>query len=772
MSSRPSLFRRESSRVRGIATNTVGRLALGCILWVALLVSARPALAGAAYIQGNSATTTSAVSSMTVTFNSAQLSGDLNIVVVGWQPGISVSSITDQSGNTYRLATGPTVDGAGAASQSIYYAANIAAASAGANTVTVTFSGSSATGGSMRAVEYSGISAVSPLDVAGAAVCSGTTNSCSSGSITTTNAADLIIGVNEGYATGPGPGYTERLDTVNYNMIVEDQVVYTTGSYSASVYVSPEGQFITQIAAFKVAATGAYVQGNSTTTTSAISSIATTFTSAQLGGDLNIVAVNWQQGVSVSGITDSSGNTYHLGIGPTNDGGAPASQSIYYAANITAASAGANTVTVTFNGSSASGGSLRTVEYSGITQVSPLDVAGAAVCSATSNVCGSGSITTANAADLLVGFSEVNATGAGPGFTERLDTVTYNLIVEDATVTAPGTYSASVYVSPDGQYVTQIAAFKIASGGDTTPPTAPTGLTASASSSSQISLSWTASTDNVGVTGYQIQRCQNASCTAFTQVGTATTTAYSDGGLSASTSYSYRVLATDAAGNLSGFSNTASATTSAGGPTVPSGLTASAVSSSEIDLGWAASTDGVGVTGYDVERCAGSGCTDFAQIDQPTGLTYVDSGLAASTTYSYRVRAIDTAGNLGGYSSVVSATTPATGGGGGGGSDTQPPTVPTSLTANSASGAAITLSWGASTDNVGVTAYLIELCLGSGCTAFSQVTSASTSPYTVSGLASSTSYTFRIRASDAAGNLSAYSNTASAATGVNGSTCD
>jgi predicted phage tail protein len=403
--------------------------------------------------------------------------------------------------------------------------------------------------------------------------------------------------------------------------------------------------------------------------------------------------------------------------------------------------------------------------------VSPLDVAGAAVCSSTANVCSSGSITTANAADLLVGFSEVNATGAGPGYTERLDTVTYNLIVEDATVTAAGTYSASVYVSPDGQYVTQIAAFKIASGGDTTPPTIPTGLTATAASG-QISLTWTASTDNVGVTGYQIQRCQGAGCSTFAQIGTSTSTTYADTGTAASTTYSYRVLATDAAGNLSGYSNTATATISTSGPSVPAGLAASAASSSEIDLSWTASTDSLGVTGYDVERCAGSGCTDFAQIDQPTGITYVDSGLSASTTYSYRVRAIDTAGNLGGYSSVVSATTPATGGGGGGGSDTQPPTVPTSLTANSASGAAITLNWGASTDNVGVTAYLVELCLGTGCTAFSQVTSASTSPYTVSGLAASTSYTFRIRASDAAGNLSAYSNTASAATGANGSICD
>jgi chitodextrinase len=767
MSSGPSLFRRDSSGARGIATNTIGRLALGCILWATLLVSASPAFAGAVYIQGNSATNPNPTSSISTTFSSAQLHGDLNIVVVGVQQGLTIS-VADQSGNNYQLANGPSSDG-GTGAQYIYYAANITAAAAGANTVTVTFSGSSAGGGSLRAVEYSGISTVSPLDGAAAATCPGTTNLCSSGSVTTTNAADLLVGISEYSATGPGPGYTERLDSTNFNLIVEDQVVYTTGSYSASVYVSPNGEYVTQIVAFKVASTGAYVQGNSATNPNPTSSISTTFSSAQLPGDLDIVVVGVQQGLTVS-VADQSGNTYHLAIGPSPDGGS-GSQYIYYASSIAAAAAGANTVTVTFSGSSAGGGSLRAVEYGGINPTNPLDGAASAICSGSTNLCSSGPITTTNAADLLIGVSEYSATAAGPGFTERLDSASFNLIIEDATVTGTGSYSASVYVSPNGEYVTQIAAFKIATG-DTTPPTAPTALTATASSSSQIGLSWTASTDDIGVTGYQIQRCQNTSCTTFAEIGTATATTYSDSGLTTATSYSYRVLATDAAGNLSAYSNTASAITSASGPTVPAGLIASAASSSEIDLSWTASTDSLGVTGYDVERCAGSGCTAFAQIDQPTSITYIDSGLTASTTYSYRVRAIDTAGNLSGYSSVVSATTPATDGGGGGGGDTQAPTAPLSLTAGSTSGAAITLNWGASTDNVGVTGYLIEQCMGAGCTAFSQVTSTPTSPFTVPGLAALTTYTFRIRASDAAGNLSAYSNTVSATTGVSGSICD
>jgi hypothetical protein len=96
---------------------------------------------------------------------------------------------------------------------------------------------------------------------------------------------------------------------------------------------------------------------------------------------------------------------------------------------------------------------------------------------------------------------------------------------------------------------------------DTQPPTAPTNLTATAAGNSQIDLSWTGSTDNVGVTGYLVERCDGAGCSAFTQVASVSGTSYSDTGLAAGTSYSYQVRATDAAGNPSQYSNVASATT-------------------------------------------------------------------------------------------------------------------------------------------------------------------------------------------------------------------
>src|SRR5262249_41959101 len=65
----------------------------------------------------------------------------------------------------------------------------------------------------------------------------------------------------------------------------------------------------------------------------------------------------------------------------------------------------------------------------------------------------------------------------------------------------------------------------------------------------------------------------------------------------------------------------------------------------------------VGVTGYLVERCQGAGCSTFAQVGTSTTASFGDSGLASGTTYGYRVRATDAAGNLGAYSNVASATT-------------------------------------------------------------------------------------------------------------------
>jgi hypothetical protein len=104
---------------------------------------------------------------------------------------------------------------------------------------------------------------------------------------------------------------------------------------------------------------------------------------------------------------------------------------------------------------------------------------------------------------------------------------------------------------------------------DTTPPTAPAGLAATVRGPFGISLSWQPSTDDGGVTGYRIERCQGAGCSAFTQIAAPTSTNFTDTGLQPATSYSYQVRAADAAVNLSAYSDVASATTTAPTPPPP-----------------------------------------------------------------------------------------------------------------------------------------------------------------------------------------------------------
>ena len=295
---------------------------------------------------------------------------------------------------------------------------------------------------------------------------------------------------------------------------------------------------------------------------------------------------------------------------------------------------------------------------------------------------------------------------------------------------------------------------------DTAAPTVPTGLTATAVGASQINLSWTASTDNVGVTGYEVERCLGAGCSVFAAIGTPTGTTFANTGLAASTAYTYRVRATDLAGNLSAYSATASASTTAApdttAPTVPTGLTATVAGTTQINLTWVASTDNVGVTGYRVERCQGSGCTSWAQVGTPATASFASTGLTPSTVYRFRVRAADAAGNLSGYSSIVSATTQ--------GADTTAPSPPTGLTATPAGPNQVNLAWTASTDNVGVTGYRVERCQGSGCTTFAQIATPTTPNHSDTGVVPSTTYRYRVRATDAAGNLGGYSTVVTATT--------
>ncbi len=184
---------------------------------------------------------------------------------------------------------------------------------------------------------------------------------------------------------------------------------------------------------------------------------------------------------------------------------------------------------------------------------------------------------------------------------------------------------------------------------DAQPPTAPTNLASSAITQTTFTLSWTASTDNVGVTGYDVY--QNGVKINLTNI---TGTAYNVTGLLPGTAYAYHVKAKDGAGNQSANSNTLNVTTGMPDitpPSAPTNLQSSIITQTGFTLKWTASTDNVAVTGYDVYK-------DGVKINAVTvtTTTYNLTGLTNATTYSMTVKAKDVASN----ESVASIALPVT----------------------------------------------------------------------------------------------------------------
>ena len=273
---------------------------------------------------------------------------------------------------------------------------------------------------------------------------------------------------------------------------------------------------------------------------------------------------------------------------------------------------------------------------------------------------------------------------------------------------------------------------------DGTAPGVPNSLSASANTTgTSFTLNWAAVSDNVGVTGYEVMR--NA-----TSLGTTGALLMNITGLAQATNYAMKVRARDAAGNWSAWSTVLNiATPDVTAPTVPGSLSASAnTTGTSFTLNWAASSDNIGVTAYEVMR-------DSTSLGTTGSLSMSVTGLTQVTTYGMKVRARDAAGNWSAWSSpVYNVTTP----------DVSAPTVPTGLIVSAnTTGTSFTLSWTASTDNVGVAAYEVmrdSTSLG---------TTASVS-MPVTGLAQVTTYGMKVRARDAANNWSPWSGALNATT--------
>ena len=283
------------------------------------------------------------------------------------------------------------------------------------------------------------------------------------------------------------------------------------------------------------------------------------------------------------------------------------------------------------------------------------------------------------------------------------------------------------------------AAVTVAHAQDTTPPTIPTGVSASVTQSGQVYISWNPSTDNIAIEGYYVYRdgqlvANTPGLLFFTDNAPAGT-------------HTYTVTAYDAAGNISQQSLPSPLVTIIADtqpPTAPTGLTL-APSSSSIALSWGASTDNVAVIGYYIYR----NYVKELLSNTLTGTTYTDTGLSPGVSYTYQVGAYDAAGNVT-RSPAITATTIF---------DVTPPTPPTNLKAKVISPNEIDLSWSPATDNISVSGYEIY----QDNTLVTSVDS-STFTYADTSLSPNTSYSYQVAAVDEVGNASNESSPADAST--------
>jgi chitodextrinase len=285
-----------------------------------------------------------------------------------------------------------------------------------------------------------------------------------------------------------------------------------------------------------------------------------------------------------------------------------------------------------------------------------------------------------------------------------------------------------VAMPDDGSYELPAGGGSSSSSTDTASPTQPSNLNVTSVTALGLTVAWTASTDNVGVTGYRVYRNGVLD-------GSTSQTSYSFSGLSCGTSYTIAVEADDAAGNSSPLASLTVATspcTDTTPPTAPLLVSVSGANAVSITVSWGASTDNTGVAGYGVYR-------NGALVGSTQLATYTFTGLVCGTSYTLAVDAYDAAGNRSTKSSLTASTPPCV--------DATPPATPSNLSATGATVSSLTLSWSPSTDNVGVAGYTVYV---NG----AKVGNPTGTSYTFSGLACGTGYTFGVEAYDTAGNIS------------------
>jgi fibronectin type 3 domain-containing protein len=279
---------------------------------------------------------------------------------------------------------------------------------------------------------------------------------------------------------------------------------------------------------------------------------------------------------------------------------------------------------------------------------------------------------------------------------------------------------------------------------DTTAPASPTGLTGISTATTTSTLTWNASTDNVGVAGYLVYR-------NGVKIGITAETVYQDSGLTTATTYSYAVIAFDLGGNTSHAATVSVTTKDTTPPSTPANLVPTVVSGQQINLAWSPSTDLEAVSGYYVFRgTTAAGIIQVGEASATTSPSFISYPLTPGTTYYFGVEAVDTSGNVSAMSAVVSATTLAA------------PSAPTKLAAAPVSTTMIGLTWVAGASGLPIAEYRIYR--GTTASNLVQVAVNTKTSYTDTGLTPGTKYYYAVQEEDSGADLSPLSATVSATT--------
>jgi chitodextrinase len=408
---------------------------------------------------------------------------------------------------------------------------------------------------------------------------------------------------------------------------------------------------------------------------------------------------------------------------------------------------GTTTVGVTPNATSLALSGLVSGSSNSITVVA-LDIAG--------NKSTASTALTVNLLDVVApsvpsGFATFNVTQSG--FTVSWTASTDNRAVRSYNVYRNGTYVATVgtnrytftglttsttynisvlAIDTSNNRSIQSAPFAVTTSTppDVTAPSIPSGLTTTSVSSNRILLTWTPSTDNIGITGYNVY-VNNVYVKTVTAAQTDLT------GLTQLTTYSIEVQALDAAKNRSLRSTLLVVTTRDGlAPSVPSGLASGSITRNGFRVSWTAATDNVAVANYNVYRNGA-----YVATTGPTTTSYTFSNLPFNETHQVRIMAIDASGNKSAQSTALSVATTFV-------VDPIAPSAPTNVTSSNVTKTGLRVTWTAATDNVAVRNYNLYR---NG--AYVATVSGTTTGYNFSGLTAGTTYSIVVRAIDAEGNF-------------------